>query len=174
MSVYVGGIRLRLIKDNFQAMIEDSLDQLGWFNAGRKHMPVRVVGTQFDDGEEIKPNVVGISTEIVTNLEMELGSGLEENKHTYFVDIYAENEDVGLHLAGDIYDIVRGKMPSIGRSSPYFNVLDRTQATPTTLFVCEIDNVDVGRSRDWAKGFNRYWWTIGLDVTDYYDNEDDV
>jgi hypothetical protein len=174
MSIYVGGVRLRLIKDNFVSMIEGSLDQLGWFDAGRMHMPVSVIGTQMDDGEKIEPNIVSVSTEIVTNLEMELGSGLEENKHTYFVDIYAENEDVGLHLAGDIYDIVRGKMPSIGRGAPDFDVLDLTQATPTVLFVCEIENVDVGRSRDWGKTFNRYWWTIGLDINDYYDNEGDV
>jgi hypothetical protein len=155
-------------------MVEASLDALGWMDTDRYHKPVKVTGTQIDNSIEIQPNVIGISTETSLNQEWEMGSGLEHNVWTFFLDIYAENEDVGIHLAGDLYDIIRGKMPSIGRSLPEIPIYDLTQATPTELFICEFDNVDIGRSRDWMKPFNKFWWTVGFDVSNYYDNEDDV
>lgn len=171
MTIIVGGLRRRLIKDNLELLLNDCLDSLGWFDTNRQHKPVSLVGTMVENSTEIKPNLVSISAEVVTNTEMEMGSGLEENRWTFYIDIYAENEDVGLHLAGDIYDIIRGKMSSVGRSTTEFVVLDLTQATPSELFYCDIDNIDIARSRDWTKAYSRYWWTIGLDVLDYYNSE---
>ena len=173
MTIYVGGRRRRLIKDNFYNLINDSLDALDWFDPSRKHKPVSVVNSQIDNSDEIKPNVVGISTEDLVSEDMELGSNLESNIWSVFVDVFAESENLGLHLAGDIYDIVRGKLPSIGRTDSSFEVLDLSAATPSSLFVCEFESIELGRNRDWAKPYNKFWWTVALEIVDFYSDEDD-
>ena len=41
--MYVGGLRVRLIRDNILAMLEQGLTDLGWFDEGRKHKPVTLI-----------------------------------------------------------------------------------------------------------------------------------
>lgn len=173
MSTYVGGKRRRLIKDNLFNLLQSCLDDLDWFSTTRKHRPVEIVNSMVDNSVEIKPNTIGLSAEDLLNDPLELGSGLEDNIWSMFVDIFAENENVGLHLAGDIYDILRGKMSSIGRMDPSFEVMDLSLATPVAIFTCQIENIEFARNRDWAKPFNKFWWTVAFDIVDSYDDESD-
>lgn len=171
--MYVGGLRARLIKDNFVNYITDGLQELGWLDSGRQHREVRIISTEIDDDQELNPNIVSIVEEDVFSLPSEMGSNLSEHRWTYFIDIYAESHAVGLHLSTDIRDLLQGRFSSIGIDSEYFVVYDLTQATPSELFSCEITNINLDRSRIYTRKHEKYWWVIGLNINDEYSNEDD-
>jgi hypothetical protein len=168
MSTVVGGKRLRYIKDSLYYMLRDSLTDLDWLTTQPTRKDVTLLAEQIEIGKEIKPNVVAISTEDLFGKSMELGSNGQINTWNLFVDIFAESESLGVHLAGDILDILRGKFASIGRQFPTLEVSD---PNGTVLFNCPIDNVELNRVREWDKPFNRYWWVIGFELRDaYYDD----
>lgn len=167
---YVGGLRARLIKDNLSNLLEDHLTTLGWFNSGRQHLPVQFLTKHIDEDEEILPNVVSIVEEDVTSRPEELGSNFSSHIWTYFVDVYAENHSLGLHLATDIKDLLEGRFSSISTDDT-FVVYDLTQATPTELFSCEIEGVQMDRVRVFNKPYQKYWWTVGFAVIDEYTDE---
>ena len=173
MTTYVGGIRLRLIKDSFYEMVNQALDDRGWFDSNRRHKPIEFLRDRVDPDDQIIPNKISLATDDMLSYEAELGSGLEENVWAFSLDIFAESDDLGLELAGEIRDILRGKIPSIGRSEPSFSVLDYTAASPSHLFYCEIQEIEFGKIRNTQKPYNRYWWTVVCDVIDYYADEED-
>lgn len=172
MTNYVGGLRLRLIKDSLYYMLNSSMDQLGWFNSGLTTKPVILTPEQLDTSVEIKPNIVGISSENMIQQDIELGSNLAENTWDIYIDVLAEDEAVGIHLAGDIYDILRGKISSIGRTKPRLEVYDLYPNNNDIIFNCQFENVILHRVRDWSKPANKYWWVIGVEIIDtYYDDQ---
>lgn len=173
MSTYTGGIRLRLIKDSFYQMVKDSLEARNWFAAGRRHSPVEFVRDRLDPSVQILPNKIALATDDIIGYEAELGSDLRENIWAFTLDIYAENDDLGLELAGELRDILRGKMRSIGRTTPTFSVMDYSLATPVPIFTCEIEDAEFGRINDNPKPYNKFWWRVICDVIDYYDNDED-
>lgn len=173
MSTYVGGSRQRLIKENLVQFIEDGLSSLGWFNAGRNHAPVLVTGDHIDPSVSIQPNVVGISFEDQDFSDMEMGSALEETRHSVVVDIFAENVPIGQHLCGDVTDLMRGKFSSIS-SQDRLAVWDLFTASPSILFYCQFEEFFVERNRQWETAHNEFWWSIAVDVIDVYmDDRDD-
>ena len=173
MSTPGGGSRFRLIAQNFEDMLRTSLDSLGWFDPGRDHSAVRLISESINPAEEIVPNLIGISPEHVSSQEIECGTNLEELRWEFYIDIFAESFALGLHLAGDIQDICKGKLPSIGRQRPDFSVLSLNASTPTHLFYCQLENVQFQRQKDISKAQNRYWWTVLVEVIDtYYDESD--
>ena len=175
MSTPVGGLRKRLIKYNFELMITDALDQLHWFDEDRGHKPITVTGTpiDYDRQEVIIPNIVSIAPEDINTMEWEMGSLMEEVRWDFFVDVYAENDSVGLHLASDIMDILKGKMPSVGRVRPTLLVNDYQADPPSELFYCYIENVDMAKVRNWQDQWQRYWYVVGCEIVDYYTDEND-
>jgi hypothetical protein len=174
---YAGGVRNRLIRDNFRRMIEEALTELGWFDDNRNHLPLTIKSGPFNTSEEILPNVVGISVEDILSEELELGSILEETRHFAYVDIFAEDDPIGTQLAGDIFDIVRGKFSSLresGIADGRLHVYDLSQATPSVIFYCSFEDFEINRNRDWDLKFNKFWWIIAVDIVDaYMDDEDD-
>lgn len=174
MTTPVGGQRLRLIKQNFKIMVEDSLRALGYMDDSWPLAPVTVTGQPFDPLVEIVPNKVHVSGDDIIGIEIELGSDLQENRWTFYVDIFAEKESVGISLAGDVRDILRGKMSTIGRNISDLNVLDYRQATPTHLFYVDIEDVDLQRVRQWKTPVNRNWWVVACVLIDTYDDDQDT
>lgn len=173
MTVPVGGVRYRLIKDNLETMLRAALDDLDWFNIARKHKPVTLTGEPINPGVELQPNIISISTEDMATTEWEMGSGLEEHRWDIYLDVFAESNAVGLHLAGDLQDILKGKMPSIGRERPILSVVDMRLTTPAEIFVCQLENVQMARVRNWTDPWNEHWWALLVEVVDYYDSEGD-
>ena len=167
----VGGLRRRLIKDNLYNMVYDSLDGLGWFNASLNTMPVELIPEQLDAAVEIKPNKVSISAEELIADEIEMGSNLDEYKWDIYFDIFAEDESIGIHLTGDIYDILRGKMASLGRTGSFLDVYDLREVDKPYLFTCHLENIEQSRVREWSAQFNKYWWVIGVSIVDTYYGE---
>jgi hypothetical protein len=170
---YVGGLRDRLIVDNLHNLIHDSLDALGWFDDDSVYERVEVRVEPVEDIEEIRPNMVVITDEDVSPFDYELGSNFSEYRWQYFIDVYAESQVAGRELSGDIRAILEGKLPSIGRVTTNFVVYDLTQATPSGIFHCDIENISSERGRFYEKPFQKYWWMISFQVVDFYGNEDD-
>ena len=170
---YVGGKRQRLIKDNFARDIEAGLTTLGWFDAGRNHQPVKVISDQLDPAVEIKPNIVGITIEDIHPQEIEMGSYLEESTISSFIDIFAEGNSVGQHLVGDVFDLLRGKFTSI-KDNPLLPILDLGQPDLPLLFNCYYENFEIQKNRSWSSSYNQHWWTIGVDIIDYYMDDTDI
>lgn len=162
---------MRLIKDNFYYMMKDSLDALHWFDSALAQHPVRLLADQVDTSVEIKPNMIGISSEDMDSEEAEMGSNLTENRWSFYIDILAESEPVGLHLSGDIFDILRGKMSEAGRSKPNLEVKDFL-SNGDVIFTCQLDRIAINRVRDWNRdAYHKYWWVVGCDIVDtYYDD----
>lgn len=174
MTVVVGGLRARLIRDSAFTMLRDSVDALGWRDAGRRHKPVLFRAEPVPWDEEVPLNTVAVSQTDVSGDEVELGSNLSEDRWTFYVDLYAEDESVGTHLAHDIRDILRGKIPSIGRNQPLLPVYNLAGETPEdVLFNCEIEDVLVDRANDFPKSWQRYWYVVRFIIVDYYGDEND-
>lgn len=173
MSTYVGGLRARLIADSLYTMVRDALEDLGWFAAGRQHQAINMRPESVPENEQIPLNTLAVSQLDVSDLEAELGSNLTEDRWTFYVDFFAENDVVGKHLIHDVRDILRGKYPSIGRSAPILRVYDYTQATPPVLFTVEIENVVVDQAHDFPQSWRRYWYMARCELVDAYGDEED-
>ncbi len=179
MATYVGGLRSRLISDSFYEMIRASLTALGWFDSGRQHSPIILVR-----GDVSWDNPTSINTLAVSNIDinadyMELGSNYMEERWSVYVDFYAESDSLGTHMAGDIRDILRGKMPSIGRSQPLFEVLDYTNVvnpgdSPAFLFNVEIEQVTLDRAHNASRPWQRHFFSVSAELIDDYGDENDA
>lgn len=172
MSTVVGGLRTRLITMSLQGMLRTSLDDLGWFDPARQHQDINFVVRPAEWEDKVDFNSIAVTCEDSSDREAEIGSNLTEDTWVFSVDIYAEDDAVGIHLINDIKDILRGKMPSIGRTGPVLSVLDYAAATPTQIFQCDIENVVVDRARGFTKAWQQHWWAVRCDVIDTYGDED--
>lgn len=170
--MYVGGLRARLIRDNTLGMLREGLTQLGWFDSGRNHRPVSLIEGQISWDTEALPNIVALSFEHTDEEEAELGSVLSEVEYDCYVDVYSEGESVGLHLGTDIKDMLAGKFSSLGFTKPAVDVYDLSQATPGFLFSCDIDRLEMDKTRAYSKPYDAAWYVISFRLTDTYGDED--
>lgn len=171
---YVGGLRARLIHDSLYRMVEQSLGDLGWFASGRGHKPIDMTPEPQPGDKEIPLNTLVLADEDALMADdLELGSNLAEHAWIFYWDFYAESKPLGIHLIRDIRDILSGRMASIGRTQPRLDVYDWTQATPTVVFHCELEEISVDRARDFPMPWQRHWYTCRVVVVDAYGGEDD-
>lgn len=173
MTIYVGGLRARLIKDSLYNMIHASLDDLGWFDTGRGHQAIAMRATKVENEEEIPLNTLAVCDEDFGSFDTEMGSKMADHSWTFYADFYAENEAVGLHMIRDIKDILEGRMSAISRSRPTLDVYDYTQATPTAIFTCQIEDVLVDRAHDFPKPWQKFWFACRFSIEDTYGDDDD-
>lgn len=168
--MYVGGLLYRLILDNALLHLESGLDALGWFSPNRSHAPVKVYPEPVEYDQTVQPNAICFSFEDIFEEDVEMGSNLSEHSMQLFIDVYGENRAVGLHLAGDVKDLLQGRFSSIGFDKASFPVYDLsdTTATPPLLFYCYIENLEFNRSRFANRPFEKYWWEIACDLVHTY------
>lgn len=169
----VGGLRRRMIKHSLEVEVREALDALGWFDTVKGRKPVSFVGDPINPHVELEPNLISMSTEDLESTEWEMGSGLEEYRWDVYFDVFAQSNSVGLHIAGDLQDLLKGKMPSIDRGRPTLQVKDWRMATPAVIFTCQLENVDMQRVRNWDQPWNEFWYALVVQVVDYYDSEGD-
>jgi hypothetical protein len=170
----VGGLRARLLYDSLYNEIERALTELGWFDPGRSHLPVRMINQPVPESEEIQLNTLVLYAEDGDTLQYEVGSDLSEHRRTFYLDLYAENISVGEHLIFDCQAILEGRMRSVGRTSHFFDVYDYTQATPPVIAVAEIgEDVIIDRAVRYSFPWQKNWYSCQFTVSDYYGNEDD-
>lgn len=169
----VGGLRARLIRESLYQMVNDALTNMGWFDPARRHQPVTFNGRPYNADQEIPINTLVLSDERTRTDEQELGSMLGEHRWGFYLDFYAENDALGLQLIRDVKDLIEGRIASAGRTRPNFPVYDFRQATPPTLFYCDIEDAFIDRAVDFPKPYQRHWYACRFDVVDAYDNESD-
>lgn len=170
----MGGLRDRLITDNLINLIGSNLDNLGWFSDNNlAEYDIHIQTSVPFDNEEIQPNVIAISPEDNTSSEAEMGSNLSESVTVFAIDVYAENDAVGRHLAGDIKAILEGRFPSINRTDSNMEVMNLTVNIPYRLFTVDFQHIASSKQRMYTKPFEKYWWTIMFEVVDVYGDEDD-
>lgn len=173
MTVYSGGLRLRLIRESLYQMIHDALDDLHWFDSGRQHRPVTFLPGLVPDYDKVEANTAALADLDMVESDIEMGSLLAEHNWRIYVDFFGENDAVGTHFIHDVRAIVGGRMPEVGRSDPSFVVYDYTMATPAELFTCEIEGIMVDRPTTFERQFQRHWFTCRFDVLDFYGRSDD-
>lgn len=177
MTTYVGGTRARLISDSFFYMVRQSLIDLGWFDANRQHEAIELVRGEVTWSEPIAINTLTISDVDIDGTDAEMGSNLTNDRWTVFTDFYAEDDSLGTHVAGDLRDILRGKMPSIGRSRPILEVRDYTVvADPLNdpapfLFNVEIEEVILDRAHNASRAWQQHWFSVRAELIDTYGDE---
>lgn len=166
MAAVEGGLRVRLIRDSLSATIRDALTDLGWFDSGRNHQPITFTDEPQNWDEAIAANTLALVEASEDSEEAEMGSTATIDMYTYYVDFFAENDDLGQHLSGDVRDILRGKHAAAGRTRPSFEVLDYRMATPESLFYCTIENVARDKANSYEKPWEKFWYSISFDVLD--------
>jgi hypothetical protein len=172
----VGGARSRLIRENLLGLVTEILDALGHLDPtakGRK--PVIVEAEPVDWQHKVEFNTVGVSYGDRPDVEpAETGSNLGRYIRTFYVDFFCENESVGIQLSDDTRDALQGLMPSIGRGSEWFTVLDLRQPTPTPLFDVEITSVASDKARSFPHSWTNHWYVVVVEIEDTYGGEDVV
>lgn len=171
---YVGGLRARLVKQSAYEMLYEALDDLHWFDAGRNHEPINFVNEDMANELEVPLNTLSLADGDIDSQNIEMGSNLAEHTWAYYVDFFGESDQLSIHMAYDIKDILEGRMSSIGRTGPMFTVYDYTQATPPELFKCEIQGVSMDRALNYSKPWQKYWRSISFVVVDEYADDADA
>jgi hypothetical protein len=172
MTIYVGGIRERFIKDSVYEYLKAKLGALGWFNSGRQHAPIAFHDEAVDIRQLVALNTLTLSSENNVGDDIEMGSNLTEFTWTMFVDFYAESEAVGLHLIGDVAAILRGQMSSIGAQRSFVPVFDYFQATPADpIFYVGVEKVRTDKAHDFPHVHLRHWHACQFDIIDAYGDD---
>ncbi len=167
----VGGLRARYIAESIYQCVDEILTDLDWFQPGRYHIPLKLRKTPVKNDETIDYNTIVVFSESMYDLEDELGSLMAEHHWIFYVDIYAEDDAIGTHLAHDLRDALEGRMPSIGRTHPVVPVYDFGTATPYELFNVQLERVFVEKIHNIQKPWEQHWYSLVFDVVDRYANE---
>lgn len=165
----VGGLRTRLIRDSYRNLIVNCLTELGWFDTDRRHKPIHVVDRPAKWDTPIATNGLVVSLESRRGEDAELGSIATIDTWTSYVDFYAESDDVGLALTGDVREILRGRFPALERTDPSFAIMDYTQATPVAVGTIQITNVMDDRARNFPNPWQAHWFVITANLEDEQD-----
>jgi hypothetical protein len=174
MTEIVGGLRKRLVRDSLHSMIEESMTALGWFDPGRRHETIRLLGRPLRWDEPVVPNLLAITIPDESQEESEMGN----TSHTVSelnarIELYAQSESLGVELSSDLMGVLNGQIPSIGRERASFALYDFRDATPPVIGYVKIDDVERFRDssrfdRVWMRG----WFIIAAKLTDFYGTDD--
>lgn len=170
-SGLVGGIRTRMIRDSLRNLIVDSMTDLGWFGANRRHLPIQVIDRPNKWDDPIELNSLVVSLEDRYGDHAELGSNMMLDTWTAYVDFYAESDDIGMEVSGDIRDILRGKMSSIGRTRGVLDCYDYREDPAIVFATLDIVNVFEDRARNFPNEWQAHWFVVRCDLEDEYMDE---
>jgi hypothetical protein len=165
----VGGLRDRLLKDSFLALVEQGLSTLGWFDPGRAHRPVTLIEMPYRWDEPVAPNAVAVDFSSSEISEWEVGSRLTQDVHLAYVEIFTENDSLGTHISNDIRDWLRGRLqaPLAGVTFPIFDY--RQAATPPVIGYMTLDRVTALRNTQATENvWLRHWFRVRCEIHDIY------
>lgn len=166
-----GGLRARFIQDSIRIQIIGGLADLGWFDTDRRHAPLRYRAKPAEWADEIERNTFAITMEDVDDSPSEMGEGTTDDLRVFYIDFFAENDSVGYHFVGDCSAIIDGRLPSIGRTGPVFDIYDLRQATPASFVQVDVERVVTDRVEAQPRPWQRYWHYVRFDILD--DHSDD-
>lgn len=165
-TTITGGLRSRLLERSLAAKVRAGLETLGWFDSDRQHLPINFVARQYDLNEVVPLNTVAAFLDDVEEDPVELGSNLADHGIDMWIDVYAESDSLGKHLADDIRDMLGGRLA--GYTDPSIIVTDLDDVT---IFVAQIENLRRERARNFPNPWQRHWFTVSAQVVDTYDGE---
>jgi len=146
-----------MVFESFALMLHESLEQLGWFEPGRSHAPINWRTSIVPEAEELPINTLAVASEDSRSTNVEIGSNLSEDRSIVIVDFYAQSDALGRHVAGDIRDILRGKLI---QDHPGFTVYDHREEPPSPFSFVEIEGVTIDRSHGFDAPFRRHWFSV--------------
>lgn len=157
-----GGALDRAVFESFVLHVRTGLEDLGWVGSpstGKTQFTFR--SKPFRRHEEITPNTIVAAVETTDPYAAEIGSNATINEHSGWIDIYTDTQHqfgqaVATEVAGDVRDMLLGKMSSIGYTEPVFPLFDFTVQPPEQIGWCELE--DVHQEKD-AVGDPKFHWS---------------
>lgn len=177
-----GGLRTRFITDSLRLTVVAALHQLGWFDptihdtpqGRRAHQPVRYIAHPAPWNEPIEPNSITINPEGLDDEQRGLGGEVEDSLR-FYVDILAENDQVGWHITRDVRDIILGRSSALGRTGPVVDVYDFRMATPAAFTTVGVERAFIDRGLVSTHPWMNHWFMVRVDLSDdYYDEYGDA
>jgi hypothetical protein len=168
----IGGLRARLLHDSLQEAVKDGITALGWFDPGRSHRPIQFLNAPAAWDSEITANSMVVTARSRITDWVEVGSALSQDLVVMGVDIYGETDSFTSHIANDVRDLLRGRLP-VGPQRGSLAILDYRMATPTPLGHAVITEVRVTRVRPQTnRPYSLFWFGVDVELLDtYYDSE---
>jgi hypothetical protein len=162
-------------------MLLAGLEMLGWFDptiyddppGQRQHLPLRYIPRPQSWDVAIAPNALAISIEETEDIPQGFGGDVEDTIRVY-LDLFAQNDELGWQLSFDCRNLLLGKHDVFGRRGPVVDVYDLRQTTPTPFTSVDVDNVVLDRAQGEARAFQRYWFMMRTDLVDDYADEFDA
>jgi hypothetical protein len=168
----VGGLRDRLLKDSFYAQVEQALNTLGWLDPARNHRPIILTDKANHWDVPVEPNTVTVDFTSSTVDEWELGSPMTQDIHIGYVEIYAENDSLGVHLSNDLRDWLRGRLQEglVGVTFPIYDF--RQGSTPPVIGYMDLSAVSSLRNVVISEEvWLQHWFRVRCLVRDTYTAE---
>lgn len=160
MAVPTGGLRDRFIHESLFQSLKAELTTLGWFGTGREHSPIIMVDEFPDDNAEVAFNTLVFSMGDSGGEDSEIGANSEDWEGVMFVDFFAENDSLGRHVRGDVYEFFR-----TNRMQP---VYDYSAALNPKVFEVEVQGDIEMRKPDRAVNkWQKHWYVVSFTVVDY-------
>ena len=160
--VLEGGLRDRMVIESLSNHIETHLDSLGWFDAGREHLPITLVSGFPNDTDEVALNTIAFSVEEASGEDLELGSKAETHQTTFFVDMFMQDDSIGWHVSGDIYFFLK--------KNPHLDVYDYSAVGDPVDFQVELMEIDRRKPSRATNAWQRHWFTVSFVAEDYRSN----
>lgn len=157
-----GGLRDRMLIESLGNHIQAELTTLGWFAAGREHLPINVISGFPNDTDEVQLNTIAFSVDTARGDDLEMGSLAETHRTAFFVDMFMEDDSVGWHLSGDIYSFLR--------KNRALDIHDYSAIGDPVDFQVEILEVDRRKPARAVNAWQRHWFTVSCVAEDYRSN----
>ena len=160
MATLSGGKRDRMIKESMWQAVQGHLTTEGWFAGGREHSAIVLTDEYPDDNStDVAPNTLAFSVGISGGEPAWLGDRTEDHYLTYFCDFFAEDDSVGLHLAGDIYEFLK--------SVDTLPVYDYSDVGDPEEFRVEVeDDIEKRKPANATNAWQKHWFTVSFTVRD--------
>lgn len=173
-----GGLRSRLIADSVRVAVIAGVSALGWFDGTvydtppgpRRHRPLNYVPRPASWDDSIYANAIAINADDIYDNASGLGGDVEDTLEMW-VDVFAESDQLGWQLAGDIRDLMLGKYPQYGRPGPVIDVYDLRQPTPAAFTQVDVVTAQIDRAEGEARQWQAHWFMVRIDLEDDYADE---
>lgn len=160
MATLVGGKRDRMIIESVLQSAVGYLTTAGWFGPNRYHSAITVVDEFPDDNTppEVAQNTLAFSHQFSTGEDLEMGAKTETHFITFFFDFFAENDAVGRHLIGDLYEWAK-----VNETVP---VYDYSDAGDPLEFYVTMDGDMETRKPNATNNWQKHWHVLSFTVSD--------
>ena len=153
-----GGLRDRLVFDSIRNNVIAHLTTLGWFAGGREHTAITVVDEFPDDNDEVALNTLAFSLGDSGGVDLELGNNDESHEMTLFIDFFAEDDAVGRHLRGDIYEYLRAN-----NIQPVYDYSTDDSQFGTVEVLEDIEKRKPDRA---VNKWQKHWYVVSFSILD--------